>query len=197
MKTFKILVLLIAGYSMLLINSCKKDNNDPATPPVSNPPLPFFAFGKVGNSWVDNMSTVGINDTFNFKLIQKSNNVFKFQVIHINAPDTVYGYWYISDTEFAFSNDSLGMDKQTVLKSDASANSTYYYVNSGDSIIDKVTSTSVNISVPAGTFNCYDIIETMPQQPDTFIYYINKDAGIVKITGNQDNYVYKMLSKNF
>jgi hypothetical protein len=197
MKIYKILLLLVAGYSVLLINSCKKDNNDEAVVPSSNQVSPFFTFGKIGNTWVDNIKITGVNDTLSFKLIEKKDSVYKFQVIHFHLFDTAYGYWYISDTEFAFSDDSLGMDKQTILKSDASANSTYYYVNSGDSIIDKVTSTSVNISVPAGTFNCYEVMETQPQQPDTFIYYINKDAGIVKITGNQDNYIYRMLSKNF
>lgn len=63
--------------------------------------------------------------------------------------------------------------------------------------INKVISISVNVTVPAGTFNCYKIMETHPQQPDTAFYYINKDAGIVKLTRNEDNYLFQKLSKNF
>lgn len=61
------------------------------------------------------MSTTGINDTINFKLVEKINSLYKFKVTHFSTPGTVYGYWFISDTEFAFSNDSLGNDKQTLL----------------------------------------------------------------------------------
>lgn len=195
MKRNYVIYLSILCYCLFFLSCTKDEVND------SNPTLPtasnFFTFGKLGNAWTNNITTIGANDTIECKLAQKYNDIFEFQVVFSNAPDTVNTYWYISDTEFAFSNDSIGNDRQTLLKADSDVDSLYMYIDFPDTTIDKVVAKSVSITVPAGTFDCYKIMETQPHQPDTAYYFINKDAGIVKINRNTDNYIFKMLSKNF
>jgi len=185
MKNNKIFFILIAF--ALFLNACKKDNK------TNNP---YFTFGVAGNSWVYNSNGGSSNATLT--ITNESNDTCTVAIIN-NATSQIehIGYFEISDTEYGAYESTNMSNKSIILKYDAQVGDIYYSITLGDTTVNEITSTSQSITVPAGTFDCYEIKSHNTFSPSIFdLSYINKNAGIIKVIENGQVDM-ELVSKNF
>ncbi|MCX6271486.1 MAG: hypothetical protein NTU44_09755 [Bacteroidetes bacterium] len=170
----KKLLLVLFAASMLMGVSCKKDKDE------SNKTL--FPL-KVGNVWnfreLMNDSVIGTH----FNKVLKDTNMFSNeQWFVVTYDNTTNLYMKIKNDGLWFAMNDTNMVLKPVLfyKYPATINE-QYQPTSGVTVT--VLSTSVNVTVPAGTFNCYEY-EVVYGIDAVYDEYYCPGVGLVKIANN-------------
>jgi len=186
----KKLIILIFGFVFVLMG-CKKEDTSPAasamTPLSSIQIVPH----KIGNRW--NLRSVNFtsHDTNYF-----ANSIIKDTLIGLEL-------WFIEEFGNAGSsvptknkNDGLYFYHNTInsgelaYKYPAQVNDGYYSSYYNDSII--VLSINSTVTVPAGTFNCYQYFTYRLWGTYAGYIYVSPEIGFVK----SESYINNVLSSN-
>ncbi len=185
----KIVIITVAFIFILL--GCKKEDTDPSVGSMTSVSPIQIVPHKIGNSW--NLRTINFagNDTTYF-----TNSILK---------DTLVGLeiWYVEQFGNAASsvptknmNDGLYFYHSSIhlgelaYKYPAQVNEGYYSSYYNDSII--VLSINSTVTVPAGTFNCYQYFTYRLWGTYTGYIYVSPGIGFVK----SESYVNNVLSSN-
>lgn len=174
---------------ILLINGCEKDD-DPTGPSSEK----NFTFAKVGNKWVYKMTyNNSTAPDVTLEIVEsKPNNVYKVANTYPETTwETVFTYWYVDGSKMAFNCDSTGTFKNFYIDENVPLNQEKMsivkyspFFNKGDTVYTKITSFDKPVTVPAGTFNCIEILVWGTESNDFPLttVYISRTAGEIKQT---------------
>ncbi len=175
MKKNLSLIILAITAAFLIISCNKNDNNTTAPPPQSQPTGPFPL--EIGNSWTYQVTFFDIDGTK-----QSTTGTVIYQ---ITRDTTVDGEkWYYLKTESSgiyYLNRSNGVwsvlngNKQTFLKY-PTTKSDRYSTTIGNM---RIASTDTSITVPKGTFSCYEY--RLSQSTPCNDYYFLGGTGFIRI----------------
>ena len=208
MKKSLLFIFAVSAISLtLFVSSCKKDSTTEDTPEETPTPTPTPSYAvnflKLNNQWVYENTLYGtvIPPAKTMTVKQDlGNGVFKITMA------STYNYSGYSETitdssKLAVDADYLylydeysSVDKYKYLSKSPTLGEQFTHSDGGISITYTVDAINENVTVPAGTFSCTKIKETMGT--NISYTYINKDYGLINILQGSST-IMQLKSKNF
>ncbi|PKP03681.1 MAG: hypothetical protein CVU11_07395 [Bacteroidetes bacterium HGW-Bacteroidetes-6] len=190
MKKLNPVWILLAA--MLVLASCKKDDDTNPTP--TNPSTPsssVFTFFKTGASWTydtyDSDGGAHFNQTYTINSISAQN----YATVNWNVAG-LYSYtvyWYADNNKFSMLCYPGDTKMLIFCDADPTVGESWAetWIDSTTNVTDScyIIATNETVTVPAGTFtNCIKIKETTTDDPLCYKYYwLSLSAGVIKTEG--------------